>query len=249
MLTSIDPARQRVMMMLVALVAVPTLLLGVIGVVVGVVWLGLVIGFVLGAATVWWVHHGGERRVLRLVGAHEADDERYRRYHNVVDGLCVSAGVPKPALWVIDDPAANAIALGPIPTDASLVVTTGLLDQLPRIELEGVIAALLGQIRSGDTRLNGVVASVATLVAPLGGLSDSVTGRFVERERITRTDVTACRITRYPPGMIAALQRLADHDTEPAVRPRAVAHCWLIPGNGPHDLPTLDERISMLREL
>jgi len=249
MVTSLDQARQRVAMTMVSLVAVPTVLLGVIGVIVGAVWIGLVAGFVLGAVIVWWVQNGGERRLLDVVRARVAPEDQYRRYHNVVDGLCVSAGVPKPSLWVIDDPAANAMALGRTPTDASVVVTTGLLDQLPRIELEGVIAALLGQIRSGDTRLNGVVARVAALLAPFGDLSDRVGGRFVERERVTRADVTACRITRYPPGMIAALQRLSNHPTEPSVRPRSVVHCWLIPVNGRHDHPTLDERISMLREL
>lgn len=249
MVTSLDQARQRVAMTMVSLVAMPTVLLGVIGVIVGAVWIGLVIGLVFGGVMVWWVNNGGERRVLDVVGARAAPGAHYRRLHNVVDGLCVSAGVPKPSVWVIDDPAANAMALGRTPTDASVVVTTGLLDQLPRIELEGVIAALLGQIRSGDTRINGVVTRVAGLLAPFGDLSDRVSSRFMERERMTRADVTACRITRYPPGMIAALQRLANHETEPRVRPRSVVHCWLIPANGRHDHPTLDERISMLREL
>ena len=74
------------------------------------------------------------------------DDEP--RYHNLVEGLCVSAGLPKPELYVIDDDAPNSFATGRNPDHAAIVVTTGLLEKLSRMELEGVLAHELAHIRS-----------------------------------------------------------------------------------------------------
>src|SRR5687768_18201191 len=55
-------------------------------------------------------------------------------------GLCIAAGIPKPAVYVIPEQAPNAFATGRNPEHASIAVTEGLLEQLNRVELEGVIA-------------------------------------------------------------------------------------------------------------
>ena len=236
-------------LLVVAVVALPTVVLGIIGVLVGLVWLGLLVGLAVGGGVALWAHRNAEHTVLRAVGARPAPDDEFRRYHNVVDGLCVTSGVPNPALWVVDDPAANALAVGRTPDRAALVLTTGLLECLPRIELEGVLASLLGQIRSGDTMVPSLVAALASPLAPLGGAAAGLVRRFAEPDVQTRSDVEACRLTRYPPGMIAALERLAQCDTRPRRQPSAVASMWLVPPTPTPDVPSLDERIAMLREL
>lgn len=241
--------RRPIATLLVGVVAVPTLILGVIGVLVGYVWLGLLVGLAIGLAAVRRAGRRAEDDMLRRLGARPASDAEFRRYHNLVDGLCVTSGVPKPALWVIDDPAANAVALGRTPQRAVLVMTSGILEELPRIELEGVVAFLLGQIRSGDTADTCFAAALVSPVASWGSLGSDLVRRVTEPELQTRSDVAACRITRYPPGMIAALERLATLDTRPRVQPPSSATLWLIPPSPGADVPTLDERIAMLREL
>ena len=74
---------------------------------------------------------------LRMSEATPAPVEDYARYHNIVEGLCIASGLPKPRLYVIDDPAPNAFATGRNPRTAALAVTSGLLERLNRIELEG----------------------------------------------------------------------------------------------------------------
>lgn len=249
MAETVDLARHRVASLQLGVVAVPTLVLGIVGVLVGLVWWGLIVGFVVGAALLVWARVRVAHIVLASVGARPATEAEFRRYHNLVEGLCVTSGVPKPALWVIDDAAANAMAVARAPQEAALVITRGLLEQLPRIEQEGVVASLLGQIRSGDAMAGCMVAALVSPLAPVGKAAATLAQRFVEPGRHTRHDVTACRITRYPPGLIAAFERLTHHDTRPRLSPAAVAHLWLIPPSAAAHTPTLDERIAMLREL
>ena len=78
---------------------------------------------------------------LRMSRARPGRRRGYARYHNIVEGLCIASGLPKPRLYVIDDPAPNAFATGRSPRNAAVAVTTGLLDKMNRIELEGVLAA------------------------------------------------------------------------------------------------------------
>lgn len=223
--------------------------LGVVGLLLGVWPVGLVVGAALGAGVLLKARGPSNEVALRRLGAEPAAEETYRRYHNLVDGLCVSAGVPKPQLWVISDDAANAVVIGRSATESSMAVTTGLLEYLQRIELEAVLARLLAQIKAGDTRVAGRVSALAATVAPLGDAAAGVMERLLEADRITRADVSGCRITRFPPGLIAALERLSEHPTAPAVSPASVWPLWFVPVKPADDLPTLEQRIAMLREL
>ncbi len=103
--------------------------------------------------------------VLAHTGARPATEADEPRLHNLLDGLCVGVGIPKPALWVVDDAAPNALAVARSIDDAAVVVTTGLAKELSRIEVEAVLAHQLGRIRCGDA----IVGSVA--VATLSGLT------------------------------------------------------------------------------
>jgi heat shock protein HtpX len=103
--------------------------------------------------------------------AKPADGPEYQRYHNLVEGLCIAAGLPKPKLYVVDDAAPNAFATGRNPKHSSLAVTTGLLQVMNRVELEGVIAHELSHVKNYDI-LAGTVAVIAVgtvvLLADLG---------------------------------------------------------------------------------
>src|SRR5919201_1362092 len=109
----------------------------------------------------------GERAALSAAGAAPADPERWPRYHNLVEGLCATAGLPVPALYVVDSAAANAFAVGRRPDAAMLVVTGGLLGGLNRVELEGVLAHELAHVQGGGARL----ATLGVALPPLRRLT------------------------------------------------------------------------------
>ena len=108
---------------------------------------------------------------LAVSRARPADETTYARYHNLVEGLCIASGLPKPRLYVIDDPAPNAFATGRNPNHAAIAVTTGLLEKLTRVELEGVLAHELSHIKNYDvlvSTLAVIMVGAITLLADLG---------------------------------------------------------------------------------
>ncbi len=192
---------------------------------------------VAGAVIATLVSRSG-RRVLAQLGAHPADPATFARLHNVVEGLCVAAGLPKPGVYVVEDPAPNALAVGRDPQHAVLVVTTGLVDKLDRMELEGVVAHELSHIKSGDMQVSTIAANF------LGALAPGLAARLAPPRRELLADVNGVALTRYPPGLAAALQKLHDDPARPTAGGRAVAHLWI---ETPE--PPLEERIAALLEL
>jgi heat shock protein HtpX len=89
-------------------------------------------------------------------GAKLADENEYRELHQIVENLAITAGLPKPKVFIINDSAPNAFATGRDPKHSSVAVTTGLLNILDRSELEGVIAHELAHIGNRDILLSTV---------------------------------------------------------------------------------------------
>ena len=250
------------------------------------------------AFTSYWKSDAIALRVSRAVPAGE---DEYRRLHNLVEGLCIASGLPKPRVYVIHDPAPNAFATGRNPKHAALAFTTGLLEQMNRVELEGVVAHELSHIknydilvstlavtlvgtvaivtdiairtmwwnggrvhRSGDhADRNNPLAFVGLALLILAPLVARVMQAAVSRRRETLADVSAVRLTRYPPGLIAALEKLQADSTVTHSASMATAHMWIeqpMAGVGDaghlgawHKLfnthPPLGERIALLREI
>jgi heat shock protein HtpX len=73
----------------------------------------------------------------RDLHAKPADPHQYARLYNLIEGLCIASGLPKPRLYIIEDEAPNAFATGRNPKHAAIAVTTGLLEKMNRVELEG----------------------------------------------------------------------------------------------------------------
>lgn len=120
------------------------------------------IALVVAGVMAWGSYWYSDSIVLRMSRARPADPKADAYLVNTVEGLAIAAGVPAPAAYVIDDPAPNAFATGRDPEHAAIAVTTGLLDKLDRLELEGVVAHELAHVRNYDVRL-------ATLTAVLAG--------------------------------------------------------------------------------
>lgn len=100
-------------------------------------------------------------------GAHPATRESHRELWNVVENLCITAGLPMPKLYVMDDPAPNAFATGRNKDHAAVAVTSGLLGMMERSELEGVIAHELSHIGNRDILLQTVVVVLVGFVTLL----------------------------------------------------------------------------------
>ena len=73
-----------------------------------------------------------------------------KQYVNVVEEMAIAAGQPRPRIWIVPDPDPNAFATGRSPSHAAVAVTTGLLEKMNRIELEGVLAHELSHIKNYD---------------------------------------------------------------------------------------------------
>src|SRR5947209_16460055 len=123
----------------------------------------------------------GTHLVLAVSGARPADPVQYRQLHNLVEELAIGDGLPKPAVYVIDDPSPNAFATGISPNKAAITATSGLLDIMNREELEGVLGHEMSHIKNYDVRL---LLIVSTLIGIAGLLASVIwRGAFFMRPR------------------------------------------------------------------
>ena len=262
----------------------------------------IVVSILVGAGIAAGSYWSSDKVALSVSRAKPADPQEYKRLHNLVEGLCIASGLPKPGVYVIDDPAPNVFATGRNPRHASIAVTTGLLETMNRVELEGVVAHELSHIRNYDVLVSTLAVTMVGSIALLSDLAIRTmwwnSGRehrqgdradhrnplalvgfaliiigpivaklmqaAVSRQRESLADVSACQMTRYPPGLISALEKLQEDRTATHAASTATAHLWIeqpMSGLG-HDHghlstshgwfdthPPLEERIALLREL
>jgi heat shock protein HtpX len=121
---------------------------------------GVALAAAVAIAGAWGSYYYSDRIVLAISRAREAPRDQYPYLYNTVEGLAIAAGIPAPRVYLIDDSAPNAFATGRDPDHAAVAVTTGLLEKLNRLELEGVIAHEMAHIKNYDIRL----ATVATIM-------------------------------------------------------------------------------------
>jgi len=131
---------------------------------------GVIVALVLAAILGFVSYYNSDKVALAAARARPADGPEYQRYHNLVEGLCIAAGLPKPRLYVVDDPAPNAFATGRNPKHAALAVTTGLLEEMNRVELEGVIAHELSHVKNYDILASTVAVIAVGAVALLANI-------------------------------------------------------------------------------
>jgi len=293
--------KRRSILLVAAFVVVVALVGTAIGALTGLRWMGTVIAAVLAAIFAFASYWKSDAIALAVSRARPADPQQYQRLHNLVEGLCIAGGVPKPRVYIIDDPAPNAFATGRNPKHAAIAVTTGLLEKMNRVELEGVVAHELSHIRNYDILVSTLAVTMVGTVALLtdtairlmwwnggrvsrqGDHDDGVNPlaivgfallilapiiakamqATISRQRETLADVSACQLTRYPPGLISALEKLKEDTTVTHSASTATAHLWIEqPMSGVGDRgklarvhrlfdthPPLDERIALLREL
>lgn len=301
MFDEIRSNKRRSVLLIVVFVLVTVAIGVVVGTLIGGGPLPTIIAFVIAAFTAGVSYWKSDRIALRVSRAVPADPVTYQRLHNLVEGLCIASGLPKPAVYVIEDPAPNAFATGRNPQHAAIAVTTGLLAKMNRVELEGVVAHELSHIRNYDILVSTIAVVLVGTVAIVTDLSlrmmwwnggrvsrdgDRQNGSnplallgivllvvapivakamqaALSRRRETLADTSACQMTRYPPGLISALEKLKADTTTTHSASMATAHLWIEqPLSGVRDEgrlswfhrmfdthPPLDVRIALLKEL
>ena len=132
-------------------------------------WAGAIVALVIAAGMSFASYRYGDRLVLRVSRAKPATREQYAQLHNIMEGLAIAAGLPKPALYVIEEEAPNAFATGRDPEHSSVAVTTGLLKVTKRVELEGVLAHELSHVKNRDVLVGTLAATLVGVVALLAG--------------------------------------------------------------------------------
>lgn len=128
------------------------LILSIFSYVFGIGIAGIFIGFFALLIYAAFAYFSGDKVILSISKAKPLDAKKYPFIQNVVEGLSMAANIPMPKLYIIEDPAPNAFAIGRDPKHASIAVTTGLIEKLKRDELEGVLAHEVSHIANYDVR-------------------------------------------------------------------------------------------------
>jgi heat shock protein HtpX len=291
----------------ILLLVLALLLLGAVGYAIGSVYgagpVGLVVAAIVALVLQLGAYRYGDRLVLASARAREVSAEEQPRLHNIVEGLAIAAGVPKPRVWVVPEQAPNAFATGRDPEHSHIAVTQGLLDIMNRVELEGVIGHEMSHVLDRDILYGTIVATVVgamvlisefflrswwwgglggrrsnndggggggielvlfavgivlLILAPLFG---QVIQLAVSRNREYLADAQGALLTRYPPGLISALEKIKDAPHAMRSANNATAHLWLdqpsrFPGEKSGRMerlfsthPPIEERIKRLQEM
>ena len=134
--------------------------------IVGMTIFAIVLGLLMAAGS----YFSGDTIVLAASKARRVDSTSAPQLTNVVQEMSLAAGVPMPAVYIIDDSAPNAFATGRDPQHSSIAITTGLLQKLDREELQGVIGHELSHVRNYDIRFTLLVGVLVGSIALLADL-------------------------------------------------------------------------------
>src|SRR5712691_4629177 len=228
---------------------------------------GLLVAVVIALFLQLGAYRYGDRLVLASARAREVTPQEQPRLHNIVEGLAIAAGIPKPRVWVVPEQAPNAFATGRDPEHSHIAVTQGLLDIMDRVELEGVIGHEMSHVVDRDILYGTIVATVIGAIVLLsefflrawwwggfggrrgrdnnGGAAELIVfvigfvllilaplfGQLIQlavsRNREYLADAQGAMLTRYPPGLIGALEKIRDAPHAMASANNATAHLWL----------------------
>lgn len=129
----------------------------------GILVFAVMFSIIMSVGSYWW----SDKIVLAMSGAKEIDHDSNRELYHIVENLCITAGLPTPKIYIIDDTAPNAFATGRDPEHAVIAVTTGILQKLEKSELEGVLAHELSHIGNRDILFSTIVVVLVGFVTLL----------------------------------------------------------------------------------
>lgn len=231
-------------------------------------------------------YFSGSRMALTVNGAREIAKRDNARLYRLVENLSITEGLPTPKVYIMEDAALNAFATGRDPQHSSVCVTTGLLEALDDQELEGVLAHEMGHIKNYDIRvsmiafaLTMVISLIADLIFHMVFLKDNrnvspyvlligivaaviapiiatMIQLAISRRREYLADATGALTTRYPEGLVRALEKIGSASSVTKKQNTATAHLFFanpLKSGGLAGLfsthPPVEERIKRLREM
>lgn len=204
-------------------------------------------------------YFSGGRMVMASLHACRLDQDNleHRKLFNVVTEMALAAGLPQPQIFLIPDPAPNAMAAGRDPQHAMLAVTQGLLNLLDREEMQGVIAHEMAHIGNRDTltmtivavlfgsavmladwarralylsdrrRGNPLVFLLVILLVAVTPLLSRILAMAVARQREYLADATAAQFTRNPLGLASALDKIGAATSPLRAATQGTAHLFI----------------------
>lgn len=279
-----------------------------------VIAVGWLASFLFGNATILYVAVGlsvamsfgsywfSDKVVVAMSGAKVAKKEEHEELYRVVENLSITAGLPMPRIFIVNDAQPNAFATGRNAQHAVVAVTTGLLERLDRIELEGVLSHELSHIGNKDMLLSSIVVVLAGFIAilsnfvfrmsffggALGGrsrndrenngqaqalfmivgivflvaapLAAKMIQFAISRKREFLADASGVLLTRYPEGLMSALEKISQDQHQMKTANVATAHLYIANPFRSKDQtnwfmklfmthPPMAERINALRQM
>ena len=133
--------------------------------------MGIVIALGVAIAMNGYAYWNADKMVLRMYKAREVDARSAPEFHRLVADLAERAGLPMPRTYIVDNPQPNAFATGRNPENAAVAATTGLLQNLSREEIAGVMAHELAHVRNRDTLIMTVTAVIAGAIGMLANFA------------------------------------------------------------------------------
>lgn len=219
------------------------------------VMVAVVVALAVGVGATAWRLRDIDERVASTTGAVRLAAGERPRLDSVAESVAMAVGVSGPELYVVNAPGKNAVVWGAASGPARCAFTTGLLDAMDRIELEGVVAHQLALVYDGCVERVTVGAVLFGPVAkgPLEPVVASLVHRTVRERSVVEADVDGVRATRYPPGLVEALERVRGCSTAlPALPPALNVLCFAAPDQAPGPFsvhPPIEDRIDLLREI
>ena len=131
-----------------------------------ILYVAIVFSLFMNIASYWW----SDKIVLSMSGAKEAKHDEYEDLYHIVENLSITAGLPMPKVYIIEDTSPNAFATGRNKEHAVVAVTTGLLQILNKTELEGVIAHELSHVGNKDILLSTVIVVLVGFISILANM-------------------------------------------------------------------------------
>lgn len=248
-----------------------------------VIFIGAMVGTLL---YVLFTYYAGSKMALAVNGAKEIKKSDDPRLWRIVENLSITNGMPMPRVFIMHDPALNAFATGRDPKHAVVCATTGLLAALNDTELEAVMAHELAHVKNYDIRvsmiafaLTAAISLLADFIVHMAFFSDEdnkhpffyVAGIVaaliapivatliqlaISRQREYLADATGALTTRYPDGLVSALQKIQQGGSGTRVESSATAHLFFanpLRGKSLARLfsthPPIEERIARLQKM
>lgn len=147
------------------------------------IWAG-VIFFMIAIGYVLYTYFDATEHLMKVTGGVQLDKESAPEIYEMVEELCLAAGMPMPKLYVVPDSDPNAFATGRNPEHASLALTQGLLEIMNKQEVQGVIGHELSHIRNYDTRVTVIASAIVNLIYGTGmGLAIVAYGMITSKSK------------------------------------------------------------------